>query len=471
MFKRIISFSLFLILLITSGALSPEKSFSFPLHFIILSIFIFYFYFQEDFISFFLSAALLLSILAVKIFISSAYSYLWMTAVLAFVGFYCAYDYLIWRSQLNLSVEKRDRSAGEIQKLKERYESKEESVRRLEQQVMDIVRLFEIAKEFNECLAYKELVEVLIQKVLPDVPFNRGTLILLDEQQSAVSGFQIGNQVQGVHHISEIVENSLEARIISVLLKNPSPIRWDSHDHVPRDIVLSPDSSWPFWVFPLFVEEKMISALVVEGAKVDDYPKFEIVSAQLAMQVKKIKLYETVKELSIVDGLTQVFVRRYFLERFSEELKRSIKHHFNLCVLMLDIDHFKTYNDTYGHLVGDMTLREVASLIKDAVRRVDIIARYGGEEFVIILPETGKTSGAEVAERIRSTVAKKKFRVYDEETHVTVSIGISSFPEALSKEPSQDNVQSEMLELLTHADQALYQAKEEGRNRVVIYGN
>ncbi|MBI4971375.1 MAG: GGDEF domain-containing protein [Candidatus Omnitrophica bacterium] len=469
MLKRIVGFGIFLALLMTSGALSAVRTFNFPLHFAILSVFLFYFYFQEDLVSLFLAAVLLIIVLMLKIFLTGDVSYLWMIVILGFVGFYCAYDYLIWMTQVKLSLEKRDRSADDIQKLKERFESKEESVRRLEQQVMDIVRLFEIAKEFNECLAYKELVEVLIQKVLPEVPFARATLILLDDEHAGTTAFQIGNHVQGVHVIEEIVENSLEARIIAQLLKIPKPARWDALEHLPKEVELNSDSEFPFWIFPLFVEDKIIAVFVIENANPDDYPKFEIVSAQLAMQVKKIKLYETVKELSIIDGLTQVFVRRHFLERFSEELKRSIKHHFNLCVLMLDIDHFKTYNDTYGHLVGDMTLREVASLIKEAVRRVDIIARYGGEEFVIVLPETSKKAGLEVAERIRSTVAKKKFRVYDEETHVTVSIGISSFPEELSKEPSQDAIQMEMLELLTRADQALYKAKEEGRNRVVVF--
>ncbi len=471
MFKRIIGFSVYLLLLVLSGSLSAEKSLHYPVFFIILSIFLIYFYLHEDFISLFLAALLLIVTLIVKTILTNQLNYIWLSLLLGIVAFYCAFDHFLWRSQIKLSLDKRDRSANEIRKLKERFESKEESVKRLEQQVMDIIRLFEIAKEFNECLAYKELAEVMVQKVLPDVSFTRGTLILLNNSIQPVAAYQIGNGIQGIHVIEEIVENSIEVRVASYMSKYPKPARWDNQQDVPKELELNPDSDFPFWVFPLFVEDKMIAEFIVEKADPDDYPKFEIVSSQLAMQVKKIKLYDTVKELSIVDGLTQVFVRRHFLERFSEEMKRSIKHRYHLCVLMLDIDHFKTYNDTYGHLVGDMTLREVANLIKEAVRRVDIIARYGGEEFVIILPETSKKAGLEVAERIRSTIAKRKFRVYDEETHVTVSIGISSFPEDLNKESTIENLQLDMLELLTRSDQALYRAKEEGRNRVVIFGN
>lgn len=470
MFKRILSFSAFLLLLLFSGAFSGERTLSFSIYFSILSIFILYFYFQEDAVSFFLAFGLLFLILGFKLVLSKEASYAWLSLLLIFIGFYAAYDHTLWKSQVKLSLEKRDRSADEIQELKERFESKEESVKRLEQQVMDIVKLFEIAKEFNESLAFEDLAEVMVQKILPDVPFARGTLVLLDEKGHAHSALQIGSQVQGVRTLEEIVENSFEARVVDALSKHPVLIRWDSHTEADPDLAAGMDWGFPFWIFPLFVEEKMIAAFVVEKASPEDYPKFEIVSAQLAMQVKKIKLYETVKELSIVDGLTKVFVRRHFLERFSEEFKRSLKYHFNLCVLMLDIDHFKTYNDTYGHLVGDMTLKEVAGLIREATRRVDITARYGGEEFVIVLPETSKKAGLEVAERIRSAIAKKRFRVYDEETQVTVSIGISSFPEDLEGGAEiKEFDPGEMLELLTRADQALYQAKEEGRNRVVLF--
>jgi len=452
-----------------SGALSQDRSLYFSTYIIVLCIFLMYFYFQGDYISFALASALLIIHFFVKLLLSGEASYIWVGFVFVFVGFYCAYDYFLWHSQIKLSLEKRDRSSEEIQKLKERFESKEESVRRLEQQVMDIVRLFEIAKEFNECLVNKDLAEVILQKVLPSVPFARGTLILMNENNAPLATYQVGSHVSGIRTVDEVIENSMEVRIISYLEKDPKPIRWESAGDVTIDLGLNDDTEFPFWVFPLFVEGKMIAAFVIENADIDDYPKFEIVSAQLAMQVKKVRLYESVKELSIIDGLTQVFVRRHFLERFSEEFKRSIRHHFNLCVLMLDIDHFKIYNDTYGHLVGDMTLREVANLIKETVRKVDIIARYGGEEFVIVLPETSKKAAFEVAERIRSAIAKKRFRVYDEDTQVTVSIGISTFPEDLVKEITQDLIQSGMLELLTQADQALYQAKEEGRNRVFMF--
>ena len=226
----------------------------------------------------------------------------------------------------------------------------------------------------------------------------------------------------------------------------------------------------PLWLFPLFIERQLIAVLVIEGGNTNDFQKFEILASQLALQVKKIRLYETVKETSILDGLTNVFVRRHFLERFHEELKRAVRYRFPLSVLMVDVDHFKSYNDQFGHLVGDRALREVAQIIRANIRRVDVIGRYGGEEFLIIAPEIEKKQGFELAERIRSAVARKRFQLYDEEMQLTVSIGLSSFPEDLAvsainiSEFSEDFISL----LIEKADRALYQAKEEGRNRVVV---
>jgi diguanylate cyclase (GGDEF)-like protein len=194
-----------------------------------------------------------------------------------------------------------------------------------------------------------------------------------------------------------------------------------------------------------------------------------VLASQLALHIKKIKLYETVREISIIDGLTQVFVRRHFLERFQEELRRAFRYQFSLTVLMVDVDHFKSYNDKFGHLVGDQTLRQVAQLIRENVRRVDVIGRYGGEEFVIVAPEINLAKGLELAERIRSAVARKRFYLFDEETQVTVSMGLSSFPDDLKDSSTSEYSERCLTELIQKADQALYRAKEEGRNRVVKY--
>ena len=175
----------------------------------------------------------------------------------------------------------------------------------------------------------------------------------------------------------------------------------------------------------------------------------------LKLCLDRIKLYEKIQRLSIYDSLLDVYNRRYFMSRFSEEFQRANKFKLNLSFLMVDIDHFKNVNDTYGHLVGDVALRNVARLIKESVREIDCVARFGGEEFAVILLDTDKNGAIMVAERICSKIRNKKIKAFDERLMVTVSVGIASFP--------QNTIYSDVL--MEVADKALYKAKVSGRNK------
>ena len=159
------------------------------------------------------------------------------------------------------------------------------------------------------------------------------------------------------------------------------------------------------------------------------------------------------ERLSITDDLTTLFNRRYVMEALANEVRRArrLEHPFTL--LMLDVDHFKEYNDAYGHLAGDAALARVATILKESTRDVDCAARYGGEEFVVLLPETEAAGATETAQRIQARLAR------DEQVggKLTLSVGVAQFPE--------DGESPE--ELLAGADAALYQAKREGRNRVL----
>ncbi len=126
---------------------------------------------------------------------------------------------------------------------------------------------------------------------------------------------------------------------------------------------------------------------------------------------------------------------------------------------MIDIDDFKTHNDRYGHLVGDAILRETAHLIRDNVREVDLVGRYGGEEFSAILIDTDQDQAMFIAERIRKSIAEHRFRIYDEDLHLTVSVGFATYS-------SRIKGANEMVEW---ADSSLYQAKRQGKNRVCAY--
>ena len=212
-------------------------------------------------------------------------------------------------------------------------------------------------------------------------------------------------------------------------------------------------------IIPLNIQEELIGYLVADGLREEDKERFHILSQQFLLGIKRAVLYKSVQELAITDSLTNVFNRRYYLERFKEEIERSRKFNYKFSCLMIDIDYFKDFNDRYGHVVGDAILRELSRTIQENIRQIDLICRYGGEEFSIILSETDKDAAQLAAERIRLAIEDKHIRVYDEELKITVSIGISTYP--------YDG--KEIERLIDKADSALYQAKQRGRNNVCAY--
>ena len=165
-------------------------------------------------------------------------------------------------------------------------------------------------------------------------------------------------------------------------------------------------------------------------------------------------------ELSITDSLTGLYNRKHLMETLENEVARSKRHEHDFALLVVDIDDFKEYNDTYGHLAGDEVLSRLASVFKKSVRSCDYVARYGGEEFILVLPEIGPQDGVKAAERLRKKVVKEKFASDGKPRKVTVSVGVASYP------TDGDDPQA----IIRHADAALYKAKESGRNQVVLAG-
>ncbi|MBE9541940.1 MAG: GGDEF domain-containing protein [Proteobacteria bacterium] len=171
---------------------------------------------------------------------------------------------------------------------------------------------------------------------------------------------------------------------------------------------------------------------------------------------------EFYKILSSIDGLTELYNYRYFHQHLQMELEREKRYGRPLSLVMLDIDNFRDYNNQYGHPVGDLVLKNLASILKNATRGCDVICRYGGEEFTVILPETDKEEASIVCERIRQEVAKTN--MHDGEGNsignICITIGLASFP------IDADNKN----ELIEQADKALYQGKEAGKNCTFLCG-
>lgn len=191
---------------------------------------------------------------------------------------------------------------------------------------------------------------------------------------------------------------------------------------------------------------------------------FVMIVNNLSYQTTKdVKRMDVLEKENITDPLMQIYNRRYFQTKLDQEIKRSERYAHPLSLVMLDIDHFKKINDVHGHQIGDNVLIVLASILKLNVRKIDVVARYGGEEIAVILPETDKDGAYIAAEKIRKKIEDHSFDIPGgEKFSVTASFGVSSL-EMLSG----DDV-NRIKQIIKLADDALYQAKEQGRNKVVL---
>ena len=167
--------------------------------------------------------------------------------------------------------------------------------------------------------------------------------------------------------------------------------------------------------------------------------------------------FEEIYRLTIVDGLTEIYNKRAFLEELDREFNRSQRYERPLSLIIFDIDHFKNVNDTYGHLTGDYVLKFMSKTIKNSIRTEEFLARYGGEEFVIIMPESTRGAAIKLGEKVRSLIEHTTFRFEGKLIPITISVGVATLSPAVFNS----------MELISVADKKLYQAKATGRNRVV----
>ena len=188
-----------------------------------------------------------------------------------------------------------------------------------------------------------------------------------------------------------------------------------------------------------------------------DVARLDALIPQTAIALEGVYIRARMQDAAATDGLTELWNHRRLYELLREEVRRAVRYKRPLAVLMMDVDSFKTFNDTYGHPQGDQLLRVVAGILKGSARAVDHVGRYGGEEFLVILPETSKEDACQMAERIRSEIeARACVVIADQAIHRTMSLGVVSYPEDAD---SAD-------ELMQRADAALYRAKRSGKNRV-----
>ncbi|MBI2891190.1 MAG: diguanylate cyclase [Nitrospirae bacterium] len=295
--------------------------------------------------------------------------------------------------------------------------------------------------------------------------------------------------------------SALRSRLFSIFLRDPDSGQLElfvhNHSDLPDGLVLAPASAGLMVealgrestlllrgararrggeIRPKYLhDEALLAPLKVAGEVVGvlnlanaDEGKFEGVDVRatdavepaIAFAVSYSRLYEKVRSISTLDPGTGLLNHKQLFLRLHLELLRSLRYARPLSCVLLDIDYFKRVNDTYGHGVGEALLRELAGVVREAVREVDVVGRYGGEEFAAILPETTLEGASMLAERIRARVASHEFDAAGRRIRLTVSLGVASFPSSKIMHASQ---------LVRHAERAMVEAKRRGRNRVYYY--
>jgi two-component system cell cycle response regulator len=192
----------------------------------------------------------------------------------------------------------------------------------------------------------------------------------------------------------------------------------------------------------------------------DEYGHGKVVMIALDI-TERVHLYQEIQRLANRDGLTGCINRRHFIALATQEIERCRRYNRPLSFLILDIDHFKDFNDRYGHQVGDQLLCHLVNLCQNQIRKVDVLGRYGGEEFVILLPETNEAGAMLASERLRGKIEKTKVNTPEGKLSITVSIGLTTLERGFDETQTVDM-------LINRADKALYAAKTAGRNRVRI---
>lgn len=273
------------------------------------------------------------------------------------------------------------------------------------------------------------------QEALEKIPACSPDLILLDVMMPKFNGFEV----------CERIKNDEATRIIPVIMVTAL--------NEIEDKIRATEAGADDFVSKPFNKLELLT-------RVKSLLRIKELHDQLNAKVKELEqAKERLRQLAITDGLTGLYNHRYLKEHLEQELYRASRHLSEVSAVMIDIDHFKKYNDTYGHPAGDALLTAVARLLKENIRKIDIAARYGGEEFCLVLAETNKAAAVVVAEKMRRLVELSQFQPQESRVNgrVTISLGVATFPDDATS----------MNDLIAIADRRLYHAKQGGRNQVV----
>lgn len=341
--------------------------------------------------------------------------------------------------------------------------------REREERAYEFQKFYEASKQLSAMIEFEDILNKLHQMCAEIVKFDFSAVAVVDKDapRYALYEWTPGKEGPTEHHdiahdgrkwISWFMNNRQEQMVFSQrqLLVDGMPLLRENEEL---------ESFASFLAIPLLHQNSCLGSLLLashqeDGFSADQSRILLILGNQAAVSLENSAIVRQMEKLAITDGLTSLFNHRYFQESLEREVERAERQAQPLTLLLMDIDHFKGFNDTLGHPAGDAVLKSLAAVLKKNARKIDILARYGGEEFAALLPGIGPKNGEKTAERWRKAVEREHFKWNDRKFAITLSIGFASYPEdAVNK-----------TELVDRADSALYEAKANGRNKIWHFG-
>lgn len=327
---------------------------------------------------------------------------------------------------------------------------------RLDEKIQEVSILYQASQMISSELQLQALLDMAMSAISEITDIERGTTWLYEEEHRQF------NLMSHLGDASKLPENlSLEdSEILQIVAERKDTFEYEKGKSQPAELKRLDEKVFgeAFVVVPILNQGEFLGLLHLcatagaNGFTSRDIRLIKVFAVQLGAAVKNAQLYEQ----AITDGMTKLYLHRYFKQRLLDEIKRAARFKRNLALIMVDIDHFKRLNDTYGHQTGDEVLKHVASILRRAVRTHDLPVRYGGEEFALVLPETDMTGAVAVAERIRRSIETDFLEVNGVVIKITASFGVSVFSDCAD----------DMDSLIKAADVAMYWSKEHGRNQV-----
>ncbi|HXX70086.1 MAG TPA: diguanylate cyclase [Polyangiaceae bacterium] len=337
----------------------------------------------------------------------------------------------------------------------------------LERAKVEQGKLYRAAQSLGAALSEKDVVEAGVNAAREIASFDLAAVTVFDPTSrwhEVVAAKSADGEIDDLVGI-RFAHNS---GLVSMVVQNRCPLPYRGEHEGGQKVVLNKRVPWPshpsLLVLPLVIHDRALGTLILGARRRHAFgdsvrPTLEVLASHLAVSLSNARMVQKLETMATTDGLTALFNKRAMLEAAEQKLAAAARFKRPLSLLVVDIDHFKRVNDTYGHDVGDVVIRGLGDILKRQKRSTDVVSRFGGEEFVILCEQTDEKGATLLAERIREELGKTKFRTPQGVLSVTCSVGTATIPEAGSDWDT----------LFKAADEALYVSKRSGRNRCTAW--